>query len=148
MDQDGSLNISYDEWRDFLLLAPSTDIHGLIKFWRHSTVSTTFMDIIYLSFCFSILRFTNIHSYLYNFCVLRYNLLYLGYKWRVMTYLLFVKSIYLFAENYRNIWIGWKFKSVSKNHFIFQIYIYILLWVKSDGSLFFFASKTNRFQFI
>ncbi|KAG4071659.1 hypothetical protein HA402_011813 [Bradysia odoriphaga] len=37
MDQDGSLNISYDEWRDFLLLAPSTDIHGLIKFWRHST---------------------------------------------------------------------------------------------------------------
>lgn len=39
MDQDGSLNISYDEWRDFLLLAPSTDIHGLIKFWRHSTVS-------------------------------------------------------------------------------------------------------------
>ncbi|XP_055846097.1 calcium-binding mitochondrial carrier protein SCaMC-2 isoform X1 [Episyrphus balteatus] len=37
MDQDGSLNISYNEWRDFLLLAPSTDIHGLIKFWRHST---------------------------------------------------------------------------------------------------------------
>lgn len=42
MDQDGSLNISYDEWRDFLLLAPSTDIHGLIKFWRHSTVSKFF----------------------------------------------------------------------------------------------------------
>ncbi|XP_055702647.1 calcium-binding mitochondrial carrier protein SCaMC-3 isoform X1 [Phlebotomus papatasi] len=37
MDQDGSLNISFDEWRDFLLLAPTTDIHGLIKFWRHST---------------------------------------------------------------------------------------------------------------
>lgn len=37
MDQDGSLNISYDEWRDYLLLAPSTDIHDLIKFWRHST---------------------------------------------------------------------------------------------------------------
>ncbi|XP_055912517.1 mitochondrial adenyl nucleotide antiporter SLC25A25 isoform X1 [Eupeodes corollae] len=37
MDQDGSLNISFNEWRDFLLLAPSTDIHGLIKFWRHST---------------------------------------------------------------------------------------------------------------
>ncbi|XP_077300894.1 short Calcium-binding Mitochondrial Carrier [Arctopsyche grandis] len=37
MDQDGSLNISYDEWRDYLLLAPSTDIHGLIYFWRHST---------------------------------------------------------------------------------------------------------------
>lgn len=40
MDKDGSLNISYGEWRDFLLLAPSTDILGLIKFWRHSTVST------------------------------------------------------------------------------------------------------------
>lgn len=39
MDQDGSLNISYDEWRDFLLLAPSHDIHQLIRYWRHSTVS-------------------------------------------------------------------------------------------------------------
>lgn len=39
MDQDHSLNISYDEWRDFLLMAPSTDLHDLIKFWRHSTVS-------------------------------------------------------------------------------------------------------------
>ncbi|XP_025832513.1 calcium-binding mitochondrial carrier protein SCaMC-2 isoform X2 [Agrilus planipennis] len=37
MDQDGSLNISYDEWRDFLLLAPSADIHQLIHYWRHST---------------------------------------------------------------------------------------------------------------
>lgn len=27
MDQDGSLNISYNEWRDFLLLAPS-DLQG------------------------------------------------------------------------------------------------------------------------
>uniref|UniRef100_A0A1A9ZG43 EF-hand domain-containing protein n=1 Tax=Glossina pallidipes TaxID=7398 RepID=A0A1A9ZG43_GLOPL len=37
MDTDGSLNISFNEWRDFLLLAPSSDIHDLIKFWRHST---------------------------------------------------------------------------------------------------------------
>lgn len=37
MDQDGSLNISYDEWRDFLLLAPSTNIQELITYWRHST---------------------------------------------------------------------------------------------------------------
>lgn len=37
MDQDGSLNISYDEWRDFLLLAPSTNIRDLITYWRHST---------------------------------------------------------------------------------------------------------------
>ncbi|XP_065086561.1 mitochondrial adenyl nucleotide antiporter SLC25A25 isoform X2 [Ochlerotatus camptorhynchus] len=37
MDTDGSLNISYDEWRDFLLLAPSSDLHELVKYWRHST---------------------------------------------------------------------------------------------------------------
>ncbi|XP_049784341.1 calcium-binding mitochondrial carrier protein SCaMC-2 [Schistocerca cancellata] len=37
MDQDGSLNISFDEWRDFLLYAPSTDIFELIKYWRHAT---------------------------------------------------------------------------------------------------------------
>ncbi|XP_064547527.1 mitochondrial adenyl nucleotide antiporter SLC25A24-B isoform X3 [Drosophila montana] len=37
MDKDGSLNISFNEWRDYMLLAPSTDIHDLIKFWRHST---------------------------------------------------------------------------------------------------------------
>ncbi|XP_017784896.1 PREDICTED: calcium-binding mitochondrial carrier protein SCaMC-2 isoform X2 [Nicrophorus vespilloides] len=37
MDQDGSLNISFDEWRDYLLLAPSCDIHQLIHYWRHST---------------------------------------------------------------------------------------------------------------
>ena len=39
MDQDGSLNISFNEWRDFLLLAPSDNIHDIIKYWRHSTVS-------------------------------------------------------------------------------------------------------------
>ncbi|XP_074035025.1 short Calcium-binding Mitochondrial Carrier isoform X2 [Leptinotarsa decemlineata] len=37
MDQDGSLNISYDEWRDFLLLAPSNNLQDLIGYWRHST---------------------------------------------------------------------------------------------------------------
>ncbi|KAF6202023.1 hypothetical protein GE061_004419 [Apolygus lucorum] len=39
MDQDGSLEISYNEWRDFLLYAPYTNIHDLIRYWRHSTVS-------------------------------------------------------------------------------------------------------------
>nr|XP_029726534.1 calcium-binding mitochondrial carrier protein SCaMC-2 isoform X2 [Aedes albopictus] len=37
MDKDGSLNIDYDEWRDYLLLAPSSDLHELVKYWRHST---------------------------------------------------------------------------------------------------------------
>lgn len=44
MDQDGSLNISFNEWRDFLLLAPSDNIHDLIKYWRHSTVSLIFIQ--------------------------------------------------------------------------------------------------------
>ena len=39
MDQDGSLAISFDEWRDFLLYAPSTDIIEIISYWRHSMVS-------------------------------------------------------------------------------------------------------------
>lgn len=37
MDTDGSLNISFNEWRDFLLYAPSHDIGELIKYWRHSS---------------------------------------------------------------------------------------------------------------
>ncbi|KAG5666949.1 hypothetical protein PVAND_014954 [Polypedilum vanderplanki] len=36
MDQDASLSISYDEWRDYLLLAPSTDLSEILKYWRHS----------------------------------------------------------------------------------------------------------------
>jgi hypothetical protein len=42
MDQDGSLAISFDEWRDFLLYAPSTDIIEILKYWRHSTVGDYF----------------------------------------------------------------------------------------------------------
>ncbi|XP_072756356.1 calcium-binding mitochondrial carrier protein SCaMC-2 isoform X1 [Anoplolepis gracilipes] len=41
MDQDGSLKISYDEWRDFLLYAPSTNLRDIIEYWHH----TTYMDI-------------------------------------------------------------------------------------------------------
>ncbi|KAG5682049.1 hypothetical protein PVAND_011437 [Polypedilum vanderplanki] len=40
MDKDGSLQISFNDWRDFMLLAPSSDLHELLKYWRHST----FMD--------------------------------------------------------------------------------------------------------
>ncbi|KAL5235675.1 hypothetical protein ACI65C_003085 [Semiaphis heraclei] len=38
MDKDGSLEISFEEWRDFLLYCPFTDLHDLIKYWRHSTI--------------------------------------------------------------------------------------------------------------
>ncbi|XP_018403620.1 PREDICTED: calcium-binding mitochondrial carrier protein SCaMC-2-like isoform X1 [Cyphomyrmex costatus] len=41
MDQDGSLNISFNEWRDFLLYAPSTTLLDIIEYWHH----TTYMDI-------------------------------------------------------------------------------------------------------
>lgn len=46
VDQDDTLIISYDEWRDFLLLAPSHDIHHIINFWRHSTYVDMGEDII------------------------------------------------------------------------------------------------------
>ncbi|XP_014665203.1 PREDICTED: calcium-binding mitochondrial carrier protein SCaMC-1-like [Priapulus caudatus] len=35
MDKDGSLSIDWNEWRNYLFLNPSTDIHGIINFWRH-----------------------------------------------------------------------------------------------------------------
>lgn len=41
MDQDGSLNISFDEWRDFLLYAPSTTLRDIIEYWHHTTVSSS-----------------------------------------------------------------------------------------------------------
>lgn len=42
MDQDGSLKISFDEWRDFLLYAPSTTLLDIIEYWHHTTVSTAY----------------------------------------------------------------------------------------------------------
>ncbi|XP_022162178.1 calcium-binding mitochondrial carrier protein SCaMC-1-A-like [Myzus persicae] len=38
MDKDGSLEISFEEWRDFLLYCPHTHLHNLIKYWRHSAL--------------------------------------------------------------------------------------------------------------
>nr|XP_012222625.1 PREDICTED: uncharacterized protein LOC105672325 isoform X2 [Linepithema humile] len=40
MDQDGSLKISYDEWRDFLLYAPSTNLLDIIEYWHHTTIAS------------------------------------------------------------------------------------------------------------
>ena len=42
MDKDGSLDISFEEWRDFLLYCPFTNLYNLIKYWRHSTVSMVY----------------------------------------------------------------------------------------------------------
>ena len=34
-----SLDISYEEWRDYLLFHPSSDLADIISSWRHNTVS-------------------------------------------------------------------------------------------------------------
>lgn len=65
MDKDGSLEITFNEWRDFLLYAPSTNIHELIVYWRHSTVSSLFaFFLIYIDFLISVILivyYNNIH---------------------------------------------------------------------------------------
>ena len=38
MDKDGTLKIDWSEWRDYLILSPSTDLHDILHYWRHSTV--------------------------------------------------------------------------------------------------------------
>ncbi|KAG1659261.1 Calcium-binding mitochondrial carrier protein SCaMC-2-B [Nymphon striatum] len=37
IDKDGSLDIGFDEWRDYLLFHPSSELHDIILFWRHAT---------------------------------------------------------------------------------------------------------------
>ncbi|XP_071522198.1 mitochondrial adenyl nucleotide antiporter SLC25A25 isoform X4 [Panulirus ornatus] len=37
MDKDGTLDISFDEWRDYLLFHPSANLHDIILYWRHAT---------------------------------------------------------------------------------------------------------------
>ena len=39
MDRDGTLKIDYGEWRDYLLLSPSSNFNDILHYWRHSTVS-------------------------------------------------------------------------------------------------------------
>ena len=41
MDKDGTLKIDWSEWRDYLILSPSTDLRDILHYWRHSTVSLT-----------------------------------------------------------------------------------------------------------
>ena len=37
--KDHSLDISFEEWRDYLLFHPSADLADIIASWRHNTVS-------------------------------------------------------------------------------------------------------------
>ena len=41
MDKDGTLEIDFDEWRDYLLFHPGTELRDIIQYWRHATVSVT-----------------------------------------------------------------------------------------------------------
>ena len=38
IDKDGSLDIGFNEWRNFLLFHPTADLREIITYWRHSTV--------------------------------------------------------------------------------------------------------------
>ncbi|XP_063111326.1 mitochondrial adenyl nucleotide antiporter SLC25A24-like isoform X2 [Cavia porcellus] len=38
MDSDGTLTIDWDEWRDYFLLHPASNIKEIIRFWKRSTI--------------------------------------------------------------------------------------------------------------
>jgi len=40
MGEEGRLEISWEDWRDYLLMSPSAELHEIVHFWRHATVST------------------------------------------------------------------------------------------------------------
>ncbi|ELK30739.1 Calcium-binding mitochondrial carrier protein SCaMC-1 [Myotis davidii] len=37
IDSDGTMTVDWDEWRDYFLLNPVTDIEEIVRFWKHST---------------------------------------------------------------------------------------------------------------
>lgn len=37
IDSDGTMTVDWDEWRDYFLLNPVTDIEDIIRFWKGST---------------------------------------------------------------------------------------------------------------
>jgi len=38
IDKADTLEITWNEWREFLLLHPSSSIHDIVHYWRHATV--------------------------------------------------------------------------------------------------------------
>ena len=40
INEDNSLDISFEEWRDYLLFHPSSDLADIINHWRNHTVSS------------------------------------------------------------------------------------------------------------
>jgi len=37
MGEDGRVEISWEDWRDYLLMSPSTELPDLVHYWRHAT---------------------------------------------------------------------------------------------------------------
>ncbi|XP_053099489.1 calcium-binding mitochondrial carrier protein SCaMC-1 [Hemicordylus capensis] len=38
IDADGTMSVDWNEWRDHFLFNPATDIQGIVRYWKHSTV--------------------------------------------------------------------------------------------------------------
>jgi len=43
IDADGTMTVDWNEWRDHFMFNPATDIEEIIRYWKHSTVSSTFL---------------------------------------------------------------------------------------------------------
>ena len=43
IDADGTMTVDWNEWRDYFLFNPVTDIEEIIRFWKHSTVSPLYV---------------------------------------------------------------------------------------------------------
>ena len=43
IDADGTMTVDWNEWRDYFLFNPVTDIEEIIRFWKHSTVSALYV---------------------------------------------------------------------------------------------------------
>jgi len=45
MGEEGRLEISWEDWRDYLLMSPSADFHEIVHYWRHATVNSQIHNI-------------------------------------------------------------------------------------------------------
>jgi len=40
LDKENTLQVTWEEWRDYFRLHPTTDLMGMVHNWRHGTVSS------------------------------------------------------------------------------------------------------------
>ena len=66
MDKDQTLLINWNEWREFHLLHPVTDVKEIMKYWRHSGVGYFYIKTRFSYFSqLRISHIKNIHGYEY-----------------------------------------------------------------------------------